>query len=210
MNQFFRYFFVIIILWATSDPTLQAIEVEQLPLKSLKQKFDISPCLNIQKFGVQVEKTHLSRKWYLENIQMNLRVPSNNLNSCSEVDLIYGWTETWAIGATIPWQQKKQSSSLTFSGVNQTAELQTVERNVASDSQTGLGDVALWMRYNISSSYRWLWTLTPKLVFPTGVTGKARGFKPVATGDGQMDLGLKLQSQWYPPPIRGCPTNRFG
>ena len=52
------------------------------PLKSLKQKFDISPCLNIQKYGVPVEKTHLSRKWYLENIQMNLPVPSNNLNSC--------------------------------------------------------------------------------------------------------------------------------
>ena len=204
MNQFFRYVFVIIILWATSDPTLQAIEVEQpLPPEVIEAKIRYQSLPEYSEIWGTGGKDTSLKEMVLGKYSDEFTGSVKQSEQLLRVDLIYGWTETWAIGATIPWQQKKQSSSLTFSGVNQTAELQTVGKNVASDSQTGLGDVALWMRYNISSSYRWLWTLTPKLVFPTGVTGNARGFRPVAIGDGQMDLGLKLQSQWYPPQSEG-------
>jgi hypothetical protein len=200
MIKIFRYVFIILILGATADHTLLAIEVEQpLPPQVIEAKIryqsqpEYSKILGASGKDVSLKEMVLGK--YSDEFSGSVTQSEQFL----KVNLIYGWTETWALGATIPWEQKKQSTSLTFSGVNQTAELKSVEKNIASDSQSGLGDVALWMRYNLSSSYRWLWTISPKLVFPTGVTGKARGFKPVAIGDGQMDFGLKLQSQWYPP-----------
>ncbi|MGA1646353.1 MAG: hypothetical protein ACO4AV_15415, partial [bacterium] len=204
MNQIFRYVSFILILWATSDQTLRAIEVEQpLPPEVIEAKIRFQSLPEYSEIWGAGGKDTSLKEMVLGKYSDEFTGSINQSEQLIRVDLIYGWTETWALGATIPWEQKKQSTSLTFNGINKTAELQSVEKNVASDSQAGLGDLALWMRYNLSSSYRWLWTLTPKLVFPTGVTGKARGFKPVAIGDGQMDIGLKLQSQWYPPQSEG-------
>ena len=204
MNQIIRYVSIILIFGATTNHTLLAIEVEQpLPPQVIEAKIQYQYQPEYSEIWGSGGKDASLKEMVLGKYSNEFSGEITQSEHLLKVSFIYGWTETSALGATIPWKQKKQSTSLTFSGVNKTAELQSVEKNVASDSQAGLGDVALWMRYNLSSSYRWLWTLTPKLVFPTGVTGKARGFKPVAIGDGQIDLGLKLQSQWYPPQSEG-------
>ena len=204
MNQIIRYVSIILIFGATTNHALLAIEVEQpLPPKVIEAKIKYQYQSEYSKIWGSGGKEASLKEIVLGKYSNEFSGKITQSEHLLEVDFIYGWTENSALGATIPWKQKKQSISLTFSGVNKTAELQSVEKNLASDSQAGLGDVALWMRYNLSSSYRWLWTLTPKLVFPTGVTGKARGFEPVAIGDGQIDLGLKLQSQWYPPQSEG-------
>ena len=122
MNQFFRYVFVILILWVTSDSTLQAIEVEQpLPPEVIEAKIRYQSLPEYSEiWGTGGKDTSLKEMVlgkYSDEFLGSIRQSEQLLR----VDLIYGWTETWALGATIPWKQKKHTTSLTFSGVNKTS-----------------------------------------------------------------------------------------
>ena len=147
MNQIFRYVSFILILWATSDQTLRAIEVEQpLPPEVIQAKIRFQSLPEYSEIWGAGGKDTSLKEMVLGKYSDEFTGSINQSEQLLRVDLIYGWTETWALGASIPWEQKKQSTSLTFNGINKTAELRSVEKNVASDSQAGLGDVALWMR----------------------------------------------------------------
>ena len=204
MNQTIKQITILSVLWVLGGNNLLAIEVEQpLPPEVIEAKIRYQTLPEHSDIWGTGGRDAPLKEIVLGKYSNEFTGSVSRSEQLLKVNLIYGWTNTWALGATIPWELKNQSTSLQLIGVTSTAELQSVEKNVAGDSLAGLGDVALWMRYSMSSSYRWLWTLTPKLVFPTGTTGTARGLMPVAIGDGQMDLGLKLQSQWYPPQSEG-------
>lgn len=183
-----------------------ALEIEQpLPpgVAELQVRYQVRPSYS-EVWGTAGSSISLKRLVLGPNYNPAFSGSIQRNESQLRFDFLLGWTPNWTLGATVPWEQKEQSISLAL--VNPSAassELQRVAANVQSENLSGLGDVSLWMRYELSNSYRWYWTLTPQLVLPTGSTGTARGLDGLSIGDEQIDVGLKLQAQWYPAQSEG-------
>ena len=108
----------------------------------------------------------------------------------------YGLTEKWMLEATVPLVQKKQSSSLNIESA--TSIQQKVLDSLASDTQSGPGDINLQLGKDLTASTKWYNRGGFTFRLPTGTSGTPRGIASNAIGEGHSSVGVFFHFNWYP------------
>jgi hypothetical protein len=131
------------------------------------------------------------REWY-DSVEGELQRQEQRF----EISMAYGLTEIWMIEATVPLVQKNQTSSLSF--VSATSSQQKVLDSLASETQSGLGDISLQIAKDLSATTTWHNRGGFTLRLPTGNSGTRRGIASNAIGNGHSSVGGFFHFNWFP------------
>ena len=179
--------------------TLSAFELEnRIPASVLEldMRFQYTPTYSraFNGYGKEAPLQHLllwDREWS-DSVKGELQRQEQRL----ELRIAYGLTEVWMIEGTFPLVQKNQTSSLSFAAA--TSRQQKVLDNLASETQSGLGDIILQIAKDLSASTTWHNRGGFTFRLPTGTSGIPRGIATNAIGNGHSSVGVFFHFNWFP------------
>jgi hypothetical protein len=195
MKQFLITFVLAFIIPAT----LSAFELEnRIPASvwELEMRFQYTPAYSraFNGYGQEVPLQQLmlwDREWR-DSVEGELQRQEQRL----EFSMAYGLTEIWMIEATVPLVQRKQTSSLNFTSA--TSSQQIVLDSLASETQSGPGDISVQIAKDLSVTTRWYNRGGFTFRLPTGNSGTPRGIAPNAIGEGHSSVGAFFHFNWFP------------
>ena len=179
--------------------TLSAFELEnRIPASvwELNMRFQYTPSYNraFNGYGQEAPLQHLmlwDREWR-DSVEGKLQRQEQRL----EFSMAYGLTEKWMIEATVPLVQKKQTSSLSFASA--TSSQQKVINSLASETQSGPGDISLQIAKDLGASTTWYNRGGFTIRLPTATSGTPRGIAANAIGNGHSSVGAFFHFNWFP------------
>ena len=179
--------------------TLSAFELEnRIPASvwELNMRFQYTPSYNraFNGYGQEAPLQHLmlwDREWR-DSVEGKLQRQEQRL----EFSMAYGLTEKWMIEATVPLVQKKQTSSLSFASA--TSSQQKVISSLASETQSGPGDISLQIAKDLSATTTWHNRGGFTIRLPTATSGTPRGIAANAIGNGHSSVGAFFHFNWFP------------
>lgn len=120
-----------------------------------------------------------------------------------QLKLDYGFSEKWRFGATLPFIQRKQTSTLRLASdlsgdSSQYATEQRIIKNLSSEEINGVGDISITTGYETHYSGTSLVLLGAVVKLPTGNTGDPKGAYAYAIGDQQVDVSGYVHINSYP------------
>jgi hypothetical protein len=179
--------------------TLSAFELEnRIPASvwELNMRFQYTPAYNraFNGYGQEAPLQHLmlwDREWR-DSVEGELQRQEERL----EFSMAYGLTEKWMIEATVPLVQKKQTSSLSFASA--TSSQQNVISSLASETQSGPGDISLQVAKDLGATTTWHNRGGFTIRLPTATSGIPRGIAANAIGNGHSSVGAFFHFNWFP------------
>ena len=196
MKQFLITFvFALIIIPAT----LSAFELEnRIPASvwELEMRFQYTPAYSraFNGYGQEAPLQQLmlwDRSWR-DSVEGELQRQEQRI----EFSIAYGLSEIWMIEATVPLVQRKQTSTLNFASA--TSSQQIVLDNLASETQSGPGDISVQIAKDLSATTTWYNRGGFTLRLPTGTSGTPRGIAANAIGEGHSSVGAFFHFNWFP------------
>ena len=195
MKQLLITFVLVLIIPAT----LSAFELEnRIPASvwELEMRFHYTPAYSraFNGYGQEAPLQQLmlwDREWR-DSVEGELQRQEQRL----EFSMAYGLTEKWMIEATVPLVQKKQTSSLSFASA--TSSQQKVLDSLASETQSGLGDISVQIAKDLSATTNWHNRGGFTIRLPTATSGTPRGIAANAIGNGHSSFGAFFHFNWFP------------
>jgi len=192
------YLFILVAVFLISTPT-HAIEFEnRLPesVWEVEMRLQHTPVYDraFNGFGEEAPLLQLmlwDRVWR-DSVVGKLQREEQRL----EIRMAYGLTEKWMLEATIPLLQKKQTSTLNF--VSATSSQQKVLDSLATETQSGPGDLSLQIAKDLSATTTWYNRGGFSFRLPTGTSGTPRGIAANAIGEGHSSVGAFFHFNWFP------------
>ena len=195
MKQLLITFVLVLIIPAT----LSAFELEnRIPASvwELEMRFHYTPAYSraFNGYGQEAPLQQLmlwDREWR-DSVEGELQRQEQRL----EFSMAYGLTEKWMIEATVPLVQKKQTSSLSFASA--TSSQQKVISSLASETQSGPGDISLQIAKDLGATTTWYNRGGFTIRLPTATSGTPRGVAANAIGNGHSSVGTFFHFNWFP------------
>ena len=179
--------------------TLSAIELEnRIPASvwEVEMRYHYTPAYNtaFNGYGQEAPLQQLmlwDREWR-DSVEGELQRQEQRL----EFRLAYGLTEKWMIETTIPLVQKQQTSTLRIASA--TSSQEKVLNNLASETQSGIGDISMKIAKDMSSTTTWYNRGGFTFQLPTGSSGTPRGTAANSIGEGHGSAGAFIHFTWFP------------
>ena len=192
-------FLITFVLAFIIPSTLSAFELEsRIPASvwELEMRFQYTPAYS-RAFNGYGQKAPLQqlmlwdREWR-DSVEGDLKRQEQRL----EFSMAYGLTEIWMIEATVPLVQRKQTSTLNFTSA--TSSQQIVLDSLASETQSGPGDIIMQIAKDLSATTKWYNRAGFTFRLPTGTSGTPRGIAANAIGEGHSSVGAFFHFNWFP------------
>ena len=195
MKQLLITFVLVLIIPAT----LSAFELEnRIPASvwELEMRFHYTPAYSraFNGYGQEAPLQQLmlwDREWR-DSVEGELQRQEQRL----EFRMGYGLSEKWMIETTIPLVQKQQTSTLSIASA--TSSQEKVLNNLASETQSGLGDISVQIAKDLSATNTWYNRGGFTFRLPTGTSGTPRGTAANAIGERHSSVGAFFHFNWFP------------